>query len=109
LHPWPLNVRGLLNVLSIAALASPADTPLGLYPEVTAALDAAEALAAPASEPAVEKPTSMPSIEALEAALEQAEGSVADAARRLGATRQQLYRWIEARGISLARFRAPRG
>jgi DNA-binding NtrC family response regulator len=38
-HPWPLNVRGLANVLSVAAIATPAGLPLGLGPEVQSALD----------------------------------------------------------------------
>ena len=38
LHPWPLNVRGLSNVLSIASIATPPGEPLGLVPEVRAAL-----------------------------------------------------------------------
>jgi transcriptional regulator with PAS, ATPase and Fis domain len=38
-HPWPLNVRGLANVLSVAAIATPAGLPLGLCPEVQSALD----------------------------------------------------------------------
>jgi DNA-binding NtrC family response regulator len=39
LHPWPLNVRGLLNVLCIASIATPAGQPLRLGAEVQAALD----------------------------------------------------------------------
>jgi len=37
-HPWPLNVRGLQNVLAVAAIATPAGQPLALGPEVRAAL-----------------------------------------------------------------------
>jgi transcriptional regulator of acetoin/glycerol metabolism len=38
LHEWPLNVRGLLNVLSIAVISSDDDGPLALTPEVEMAL-----------------------------------------------------------------------
>src|SRR6185437_8877798 len=110
LHPWPLNVRGLSNVLSIAALATPRGAPLGLYPEVVAALEATQAIAGGEAEDAapVEKESGVPSAEAIERALELSEGSIADAARRLGGSRQQMYRWLEARGVSLARFRGRR-
>ena len=37
-HPWPLNVRGLSNVLSIALIATPAGESLELGPEVREAL-----------------------------------------------------------------------
>ncbi len=38
-HPWPLNVRGLLNVLCVASIATAAGQPLELGAEVQAALD----------------------------------------------------------------------
>lgn len=38
-HPWPLNVRGLANVLSVAAIATPAGRPLELAPEVRSSLE----------------------------------------------------------------------
>src|SRR3954471_6324020 len=37
-HEWPLNVRGLLTVLSVAVVSAPADEPLSLNPEVRLAL-----------------------------------------------------------------------
>jgi DNA-binding NtrC family response regulator len=46
LHPWPFNVRGLVNVLSVATIAA-CDGELGLVPEVEALLAAERALAAP--------------------------------------------------------------
>jgi transcriptional regulator with GAF, ATPase, and Fis domain len=103
-HPWPHNVRGLYNVLSIAALANPAGAPLDLRPEVTLALDAARALAAPEVPPG-DKPASMPTADALKEALVRAGGSVASAARSLGCSRQQLYRWLQIHGMSIDAFR----
>src|SRR5436305_5209464 len=37
-HDWPLNVRGLLTVLSVAVVSSPGEEPLCLAPEVKLAL-----------------------------------------------------------------------
>jgi DNA-binding NtrC family response regulator len=96
--PWPLNVRGLFNVLSVALLASPKDTPLDLDPPVVSALESARALAAPAADGAQDA-------EAVEDALERAGGNVAEAAKHLGWSRQKLYRWIEQQGLRLDRFR----
>ena len=58
-----------------------------------------------AAPPPAEKPTSVPSGEALEQALVQAGGSISAAARRLGCSRQQLYRCLELRGMSLEKYR----
>lgn len=41
----------------------------------------------------------------MEAALEACQGNVRAAAERLGCSRHQLYRWMEARGLDLSRFR----
>jgi len=102
IHPWPLNVRGLLNVLSIAVLASPPGAPLDLYPEVAAALEAtAVVTGAPAS-----KPKSVPSAEELRRILDLAQGQISAAARHLGCSRQQLYRWLDKRGLDRDAFRA---
>jgi DNA-binding NtrC family response regulator len=104
-HPWPLNVRGLLNVLSIAVLASPRDAPLDLYPDVAAALQATYTMA-PAEAPAASvRPRSVPSADELRRALAQFQGQISAAARHLGCTRQQLYRWLDKRGIELKDFR----
>jgi DNA-binding NtrC family response regulator len=111
LHPWPLNVRGLLNVIAIAGLASPPGTPLDLRPEVVAALDAARTIApAPAVEgprgASAARPRALPADALVEKALVESRGSVATAARALGASRQQIYRWLEQRELTIDRFRA---
>jgi DNA-binding NtrC family response regulator len=102
LHPWPLNVRALYNVLSIATIASPKASPLDLHPEVVAALDAARA---GGPEPVPQKPTGIPEVELLEQVLVRTGGNVREAAQQLGCSRQQLYRWLEAKGLELERFR----
>lgn len=110
LHPWPLNVRGLRNVLSTAALACPCDAPLSLCAEVKAVLESYRAVfnadAAPVSTSAT--PGSAPTEAALAEALTRAQGIVARAARELGSSRQQIYRWAQAFGIDMERFRKRR-
>jgi DNA-binding NtrC family response regulator len=102
LHPWPLNVRGLLNVLSIAVIASPPDQPLGMSAEVRAALqDNRIEHAAPRQEaPAValDRP-------ALEALLARFGGRVAEMARHVGVSRPKLYRLLWSVGLDPATFR----
>jgi transcriptional regulator with GAF, ATPase, and Fis domain len=104
-HPWPHNVRGLYNALSIAALASPPTGPLDLMPEVTLALDGARALASPDARPGEKGTATMPSADVVKQALEKARGSVAAAARSLGCSRQQLYRWLQVHDLSVDAFR----
>jgi DNA-binding NtrC family response regulator len=115
LHPWPLNVRGLSNVISIAVLASARGAPLDLHPEVEAALAAARTSAAAPEEelgkPAESagrrsvKPKAPPSRAAFEKALVESGGSISEAARILGASRQQIYRWLEQHELEIDRFR----
>jgi DNA-binding NtrC family response regulator len=104
-HPWPLNVRGLSNVLSVAAIATPAGEPLGLGPEVRSALqDNRVTMEAPppADQPAVElDPAS------LEALLQRFHGRVAEVARHAGVSRPKLYRLLWAAGLDPASFRGP--
>ena len=111
IHPWPLNVRGLSNVLSIAAIAKPADQPLGLGPEVRTALEdnrisgrvpAAVPVSAmaPAERVHVELETG-----ALEALLRQFRGRVAEMARHIGVSRPRLYRMLWAAELDPAQFR----
>jgi transcriptional regulator with GAF, ATPase, and Fis domain len=97
LSPWPLNVRGLLSVVNMALIASP-DNEVGLGTQVFGALEAEESIAdasdeEPASEPA---DPGWPSDERIEAQLKSSGGRVAAAARSLGLSRQQIYRWLEA-------------
>ncbi|APR88323.1 Response regulator of zinc sigma-54-dependent two-component system [Minicystis rosea] len=103
-HPWPLNVRGLLNVLSIAVLAAPHGGPLDLCPEVAAALTATSAVAS--SGLSASKPKGVPSAEELQRALDLTNGRISAAARHVGCSRQQLYRWLEKRGIDPKEFRS---
>ena len=115
LHDWPLNVRGLVNVVGMSRIAS-GDGPLALTDEVRAAIDAARAIAkgSPSSLhsevsdlrvtlPSL--PALLPSDEAVEQGLRAAGGRVATAARELKLSRQQIYRWLEARGRSIEEFR----
>jgi len=103
-HPWPLNVRGLSNVLSVAAIASPAGHPLALGPEVRAALeDNRLVLGAPRpAPPAVDLGPAN-----LEALLRRFHGRVAEVARQANVSRPRLYRLLWAAQLDPARFRGP--
>ena len=94
LHPWPLNVRGLVNVINIATIASP-EGRLELGPEVQRALEAEAALSADESLGDPED-SSVPDDSTIDSQLKVARGRVASAARSLGLSRQQVYRWLEA-------------
>jgi DNA-binding NtrC family response regulator len=101
-HPWPLNVRGLSNVLCVATIASPAGQPLALGPEVLAALEdgrvgVAEPLEAPPPM-ALDKAT-------LEQLLGRFHGRVAELARHVGVSRPKLYRLLWAADLDPAQFR----
>jgi DNA-binding NtrC family response regulator len=96
-HGWAGNVRELRNLATATAAASLAG---GRF--TAAALDA------PTEKPrAAEERAVIPAREAIEAALDAAQGNVRVTAERLGCSRNQLYRWMEARGVEPGRFRPP--
>jgi DNA-binding NtrC family response regulator len=103
-HPWPLNVRGLSNVLSIALIASPAGHPLECGPEVRAALEDNQI---DESEP---PPDELPVVAldraSLEGLLQQFQGRVAEMARHVGVSRPKLYRMLWSANLDPAGFRA---
>jgi DNA-binding NtrC family response regulator len=102
LHPWPLNVRGLSNVLCIAAIATPAGRPLELGPEVQTALEdnRTEHVAMPLDEHPIELDRAC-----LEQLLQQFGGRVAEMARHVGVSRPRLYRLLWAANLDPALFR----
>jgi two-component system response regulator PilR (NtrC family) len=95
-HAWPGNVRELHSVLARALLRAPGRTIVG------ADLDL------PALPPPPERPPADDGMDLerkmIETALRCAYGCVAGAARRIGWTRQKLYRRLEALSIDRARF-----
>jgi DNA-binding NtrC family response regulator len=101
LHDWPLNVRGLSNVLSIAAICAPPGEPVSLDAEVRSALWTSRTLA---SIP-LEKAPLVVDKDGLEQLLARFHGGVAAAARHLGITRPKLYRLLRVQGIEPASFR----
>ena len=103
LHPWPLNVRGLANVLSVAAIATPRDRPLDLGSEVRAALQD-NRIGGPEAAPAAPAPLALDR-ESLEALLRKSGGRVAQAARHAGVSRPRLYRLLWAADLDPASFR----
>jgi DNA-binding NtrC family response regulator len=102
LHPWPLNVRGLSNVLAIATIATPPGEPLGLVAEVLAALEdnRLEQGAPPVPTPQLNLDRA-----GLEALLVGNAGRVAEMARQAGVSRPKMYRLLWAAGLDPATFR----
>ena len=98
-NDWPLNVRGLLNVLSTAVLTAQGFGPLMLTPEVRAGLTPTRR-AAPDLQPTVD-----PSDVDLNDLLTRFRGKVAAAARSIGVSRPRLYRMLWAADIDPATFR----
>ena len=103
LHPWPLNVRALEQLIRASAASATGDT-LSLTRDVKDLLDAQRDLRAPrAEEP--QRSRSAPGRKELEALLERHGGVVARVAGELGVHRYQVYRWMSAAGIDPAGYR----
>jgi DNA-binding NtrC family response regulator len=102
IHPWPLNVRGLANVLSIASIATPSGEPLGLGPEVLEALADNRLQVATVAPEAAQAVLDRAGLEDL---LMRFNGRVAEAARHLGISRPKLYRMLWAIELDPAQFR----
>ena len=101
LHDWPLNVRGLRTVLSVAVVSAESGEPLTLTHDVRQALWTTRSMVNDEREPA----QALPDEAGLKALMERFHGKVAASARYLGITRPRLYRLLWARGIEPARFR----
>jgi DNA-binding NtrC family response regulator len=98
-HDWPMNVRWLLNVLSVAAIVTP-NGPLALGGEVREAFrkDLPEGAVPPGEGLILDKV-------GLEGLLGRFQGRVAEMARHMGITRPKLYRLLWAEGLEPAEFR----
>ncbi len=101
-HRWPLNVRGLDNVLTTALISQPGQSPLTLQPQVQQVLDRGRSLEDPAEAPASRTPAS---VEELQALLTTHKGRVSAVARDLGASRQQIYRLLEKHALKPEDYR----
>src|SRR5947209_7462816 len=101
-HEWPLNVRGLLTVLSVAVVSAVGDDPLSLGMEVGRALATTRSMvmgtAVKVEEVLLDKA-------ALLLLMERFKGKVAAAARHVGVTRPKLYRLLWAQGIKPESYR----
>ncbi|MBA2321065.1 MAG: sigma 54-interacting transcriptional regulator [Deltaproteobacteria bacterium] len=113
-HDWPLNVRGLLNILSIAIISTEdEEAPLAFTPEVQMAMWTTRSLTAEVEKTAEPTRTTLDK-EELEELMVQFNGHVAAAGRHVGMTRSKLYRLLEAHGLEPNAFRegvarAPQG
>jgi transcriptional regulator of acetoin/glycerol metabolism len=104
-HEWPLNVRGLLNILSIAVVSTESERgPLLLTNEVLSALWSTRSMTAEADAPA-EPARATLDREELEELMIQFKGHVAAAGRHVGMTRSKLYRLLEAHGMEPGNYR----
>ncbi len=101
-HPWPLNIRGLSNVLTIALIASPPDLPLEYGPEVRTALEdnQIDEMELPPDAPPVTLDRAC-----LEGLLHQFGGRVAEMARHVGVSRPKLYRMLWTAELDPSKFR----
>ena len=115
LWPWPYNVRELENLVQRWCAMAAAGTQLTmaelgrLSPAITAAYS--ERGQVQPSQPALStSPSSLASArdplrdrDALDNLLRECDGNVSEAARRLGTTRAQVYRWMTRLGLSSPR------
>ena len=100
-HDWPKNVRELQQAAAHAQLfaAKVDQIDLGLLPEPIQRA-AARTIDSAGTDPAA------PSRQTLVDLLQTHDGNVAAVARALGKGRQQVYRWMQARGIDPAAYRS---
>jgi DNA-binding NtrC family response regulator len=103
-HDWPLNVRGLLTVLSVAVVSSPDDQLLLLTPEVRLALWTTRSMVLGAEKKIEPTVLDGPQLTQL---MVRFQGKVAAAARHVGVTRPKLYRMLWTHDIKPAGFRIP--
>jgi len=87
-YPWPGNVRELKNAIERAALLA------GGAPVTPELLNLPQHVAS------VSRNLDEPSREAVESALQKADGVVSRAAQQLGLSRQALYRRMERYGLA---------
>ena len=113
MHLWPLNVRELEHLLSVAIVTATED--LLRIEHVGDALRMARASSpapAPASAAPAHSAPARPLTEdedrlrvELSAALQRTRGNVSEVARTMGKTRMQIHRWMKRFGIAPESFR----
>jgi transcriptional regulator with PAS, ATPase and Fis domain len=108
LYDWPRNVRELRQVAEKLAVLNPAH-PEWRRRHLAELLPLSPNSTHPASSaPGAAVSSSRKSEADVEQALLESAGNVSSAARRLGVSKQSVYRWIAARGVELAAFRLAR-
>jgi sigma-54 dependent transcriptional regulator, acetoin dehydrogenase operon transcriptional activator AcoR len=123
-YHWPGNVRQLFNVLRTACVMAAGQTLIGRehlpddfledaqvrLPQAALAAAPAAAVAAPAEAPAVQRLEDMET-EAIRRAVAQAGGNISEASKRLGISRNTIYRklrWNQAPGVEPRETPVPR-
>jgi DNA-binding NtrC family response regulator len=99
-HDWPGNVRELENRIQRAVLLARSSE---IEPEDLDLGNGARAVSEPGRSPSPTKSGADPETQEISAALEDANGVVAHAAKRLGLSRQALYRRMQRLGIDVER------
>lgn len=95
LWDWPYNVRELLSVIEQLSIDPPPDSVVR-SPKVKELLRKDNETSAPA----VHR-FGAPSPEELQRIMEETGGNITETAKRLGCSRQQVYRWMKRHGMAL--------
>jgi transcriptional regulator with GAF, ATPase, and Fis domain len=103
-HSWPLNIRELEHVLSVAIVTAADETPLRLA-HAGAAFESAVKEAAPRGTADLSD-SEHRLREDLLAKLAGSHGNVSEVARQMGRTRMQIHRWMRRFGLDPRPFRA---
>ena len=107
--PWPLNVRGLEQLL-LGAAGEAVDGVLGLTDGVTAALAAQARLTGTSTvedspAPVARKRAQKPEKTVFETLLQTHAGNIGAVASALGVRRQQVYRWLDFYELDISSYR----
>lgn len=111
LHDWPSNLREIDRLVHDLASNPQLPRPIGpqhlpAWLEPSETRPATATVATPSPTLSAHKPP-VPTREQFVAAFEELEGNVRAMARRFGRDRRQIYRWIEAHGLTEHRPKRP--
>jgi DNA-binding NtrC family response regulator len=101
---WPLNVRGLQNVVLAGVDALPGDKPLDLTPQLEEALR--DQQGEESEDPRHAAARGRPEKDELIARLRESNGNLRELAKALGVHRTQLYRWLAQHELDPKAYRS---